>query len=110
MVVASMKKENVTWLDDYLLDWKKNIYVVDDPSAELSVPTNKGREAMVFLSYVPLCSASCAEQKLDRSEILTIGCSIADTSSTDTTRYQATSSSTTPSGSSGTTTTPTTTP
>jgi hypothetical protein len=52
MVVASMKKENITWLDDYLLDWKKNIYVVDDPSAELSVPTNKGREAMVFLSYI----------------------------------------------------------
>lgn len=50
MVVASMKKENVSWLDDYLLDWKKNIYVVDDPSAPLTVPANKGREAMVFLT------------------------------------------------------------
>lgn len=54
MVVASMKKENLTWLDDYLLDWKKNIYVVDDPYAPLTVPVNKGREAMVFLTCVTL--------------------------------------------------------
>ncbi|KAI9166537.1 hypothetical protein HJFPF1_02644 [Paramyrothecium foliicola] len=52
MVVASMKKENITWLNDYLLNWKKNIYVVDDPSAALTVPQNKGREAMVFLTYI----------------------------------------------------------
>lgn len=52
LVVASMKKENVTWLNDYLLDWKKNIYVVDDPNARLTVPVNKGREAMVFLTCV----------------------------------------------------------
>lgn len=45
-----MKKENVTWLDDFLLDWKKNIYVVDDPTAPLTVDVNKGREAMVFLT------------------------------------------------------------
>ncbi len=50
MVVASMKRENLTWLDDYLLDWKKNIYVVDDPTAPLTVAVNKGREAMVFLT------------------------------------------------------------
>lgn len=50
MVVASMKKENVTWLNDYLHSWKKNIYVVDDPNAALTVPVNKGREAMVFLT------------------------------------------------------------
>lgn len=50
MVIASMKRENVTWLNDYLLEWKKNIYVVDDPEAELTVRVNKGREAMVFLT------------------------------------------------------------
>ena len=50
MVVASMKKENLTWLDDYLLGWKKNIYVVDDPTAPLTVQRNKGRESMVFLT------------------------------------------------------------
>lgn len=52
LVVASMKKENVTWLDNYLMDWKKVIYVVDDPKALHTVPVNKGREAMVFLTYI----------------------------------------------------------
>ncbi|KEY72453.1 hypothetical protein S7711_05128 [Stachybotrys chartarum IBT 7711] len=55
MVVASMKKENITWLHDYLPDWEKSIYVVDDPSAQHTVSKNKGREAMVFLSYVAFC-------------------------------------------------------
>lgn len=50
MVVASLKTENITWLNNYLLDWKKNIYTVDDHNSELSVPQNKGREAMVFLT------------------------------------------------------------
>lgn len=54
MVVASTSSENVTWLHDYLPQWKKNIYVVDDASAELTVPTNKGRESMVFLTYANL--------------------------------------------------------
>lgn len=53
MVVASMKHENVSWLDEYLPEWKKNIYVVDDNKAKLTVPMNKGREAMVFLTYIP---------------------------------------------------------
>lgn len=54
MVVASTKQENVSWLHDHLLDWRKNIYVVDDETAELTVPRNKGREAMVFLTYATL--------------------------------------------------------
>jgi hypothetical protein len=52
LVVASMTKENVTWLNNYLTHWKKSIYVVDDPKSALTVPVNKGREAMVFLTYV----------------------------------------------------------
>lgn len=52
LVVASMTKENVTWLDNYLTHWKKSIYVVDNPKSALTVPVNKGREAMVFLTYV----------------------------------------------------------
>lgn len=50
MVIASLKRENITWLHDYLPTWPKNVYVVDDPSAPLTVPQNKGREAMVFLT------------------------------------------------------------
>ncbi|OAA74545.1 hypothetical protein LEL_08126 [Akanthomyces lecanii RCEF 1005] len=52
IVVATTKHENVTWLHDYLLDWPKNIYVVDDKGAPLTVPKNKGREAMVILTYI----------------------------------------------------------
>ncbi|XWW97544.1 hypothetical protein V2A60_005528 [Cordyceps javanica] len=51
-IVATTKQENVTWLGDYLLDWPKNIYVVDDRKAALTVPQNKGHEAMVFLTYI----------------------------------------------------------
>ena len=36
----------------YLPGWSRSVYVVDDPSAKLTVPKNKGREAMVYLTYV----------------------------------------------------------
>ncbi|KAI1818644.1 hypothetical protein GGS20DRAFT_197195 [Poronia punctata] len=52
LVVASIKKEDTTWFHAYLPDWHKNIYVADDPSAPLTVPENKGREAMVYLTYI----------------------------------------------------------
>lgn len=51
LVVAATQKDNITWLNDYLLAWPKNIYSVDNPKAELTVPKNKGREAMVILTY-----------------------------------------------------------
>jgi hypothetical protein len=49
VVVASQKSENATWLETYFPDWEKNIYAVDDQTAPLTVPTNKGRESMVYL-------------------------------------------------------------
>ncbi|KAJ2967980.1 hypothetical protein NQ176_g9403 [Zarea fungicola] len=52
LVVAATQKDNITWLNDYLLAWPKNIYSVDNPKAELTVPKNKGREAMVILTYI----------------------------------------------------------
>ncbi|KAI1357845.1 hypothetical protein F5Y08DRAFT_333579 [Xylaria arbuscula] len=52
LVVASVKAENTSWFHTYLPDWHKNIYVADDPSAPLTVPRNKGREAMVYLTYM----------------------------------------------------------
>jgi hypothetical protein len=33
-------------------NWSQSVYVVDDPAVELTVPKNKGREAMVYLRYV----------------------------------------------------------
>lgn len=53
IVVASQKSENATWLEEYFPEWEKNIYRVDDTNAPLTVPKNKGRESMVYLTYVP---------------------------------------------------------
>jgi hypothetical protein len=50
VVVASQSSENATWLDEYFPEWEKNIYRVDDPNAPLTVPKNKGRESMVYLT------------------------------------------------------------
>jgi hypothetical protein len=51
LVVASIGGDDISWLDDFFSDWKKNIYVVNNASAPLTVPKNKGREAMPFLTY-----------------------------------------------------------
>lgn len=50
MVVASMKDDDTSWLFEFFPDWHKSIYVVDDKSAPLTVPRNKGREGMVYLT------------------------------------------------------------
>jgi hypothetical protein len=52
VVVASQKSENATWLAEYFPHWEQKIYRVDEPTAKLSVPMNKGRESMVYLTYV----------------------------------------------------------
>ncbi|OAX83515.1 hypothetical protein ACJ72_02130 [Emergomyces africanus] len=52
LVVASMSTADTSWLIENLPEWKLNIYVVDDPDARLTVPKNKGREAMVYLTYI----------------------------------------------------------
>lgn len=52
LVVASMKHENTSWIPQYLPDWSHSIYVTDDSSAALTVPKNKGREAMVYLTHI----------------------------------------------------------
>ncbi|KAK8154561.1 hypothetical protein IWX90DRAFT_57766 [Phyllosticta citrichinensis] len=51
-VVASQQTDDVDWLYTYFPDWEKFRYVVDDPKAELTVPRNKGRESMVYLTYI----------------------------------------------------------
>ena len=53
VVVASLKRDNTSWIREQLpRSWKPSIYVVDDPKADLTVPLNKGREAMVYLTYI----------------------------------------------------------
>jgi len=52
IVVPKLKREDTSWLDEELPDIPKTIYVVDDEQARLRPPKNKGREAMVYLSYI----------------------------------------------------------
>ncbi|KAK0615147.1 hypothetical protein B0T17DRAFT_541196 [Bombardia bombarda] len=52
LVVASRMQEDTRWIHQYLPEWPRNIYIVDNASAALTVPKNKGHEAMVYLTYL----------------------------------------------------------
>ncbi|TVY39884.1 hypothetical protein LOCC1_G006110 [Lachnellula occidentalis] len=56
LVIASTTSSNLSWLAPALQSshWTPNIYTTDSPSssASLSVPVNKGNEAMVYLTYI----------------------------------------------------------
>ncbi|KMP05232.1 hypothetical protein CIRG_04913 [Coccidioides immitis RMSCC 2394] len=52
LVVASLKSDNTSWVGEHLPDWQAKVYVADDPKAQLTVPLNKGRESMVYLTYI----------------------------------------------------------
>jgi hypothetical protein len=49
-VAPSLKNDDTAWLGEYFPDWKANVYVVDDQNASLTVPENKGHEAMAYLT------------------------------------------------------------
>lgn len=51
LVVASQTTDDTTWLENAFPEWFKKIYVTDDQNAALTVPTNRGREGMVYLRY-----------------------------------------------------------
>ncbi|KAJ4334635.1 hypothetical protein N0V87_006671 [Didymella glomerata] len=52
VVVASQASENATWIAEAFPEWEQHVYHVDDPKAKLTVPKNKGRESMVYLTYI----------------------------------------------------------
>lgn len=52
LVVPRTSYEDVSWMDSEIPGWDTAIYVVDDPSAALHPPKNKGHEVMVYLSYL----------------------------------------------------------
>ncbi|KAJ1326453.1 DUF3431 domain-containing protein [Microdochium nivale] len=52
LIVASTKSEDTGWVTKHFTDWHPQIYVVDDEHAALTVPANRGREAMVYLTYI----------------------------------------------------------
>lgn len=51
-VIAGSRHSNMSWVTDLVPEWHHNIYVADDPQAELTVEVNKGNEAMVYLTYL----------------------------------------------------------
>lgn len=51
IAVASQRGDNTSWLN-FFSKWPKTVYVTDDPAANLTVPANKGREGMVYLTWV----------------------------------------------------------
>lgn len=59
LVLARTSAEDTSWIDEELEDMllpggllEKAVYVVDDRSAPLHPPKNKGHEVMVYLSYI----------------------------------------------------------
>lgn len=52
LVIARTKEEEMDWLQREVPDQPTAIYVVDDPSAKLHPPKNKGHEVMVYLTYI----------------------------------------------------------
>lgn len=51
LVFAAMESSNMSWVEEQLSDWTSNIYRADAKEG-LTVPMNKGNEAMVYLTYV----------------------------------------------------------
>lgn len=50
LVVASEKADDTTWLQRRLPQWPVSRYIVDDTEGNLTVPIQKGRESMVYLT------------------------------------------------------------
>ncbi|KAL1621546.1 hypothetical protein SLS54_005567 [Diplodia seriata] len=52
VVMGKVGEEDTTWVAQYLPDWQNAVYTVDDLNATLHTPINKGKEAMVYLTYI----------------------------------------------------------
>ncbi|RAR03203.1 integral membrane protein [Stemphylium lycopersici] len=52
IVIPKTQKEDISWMAAEIPDAPLVVYEVDNPNAENKVPKNKGREAMVYLSYI----------------------------------------------------------
>jgi len=52
LVVPQTSKDSTTWIDNAQLDVEVKLYTVDNSSATLHPPLNKGHEVMVYLSYI----------------------------------------------------------
>lgn len=52
LVVSCMKEDEVVWIKEELPEIAKAVYVVNDSTAFMHPPKNKGHEVMVYLTYI----------------------------------------------------------
>jgi len=52
IVASSVKGDDISWMHEFLPDWEPNVYVMNDPTANLTVAQNKGNEAAAYLTYL----------------------------------------------------------
>lgn len=52
IVIGKLQSDNTDWVSEKLPKWQNAIYVVDNQSAPLHTPMNKGREANPYLTYI----------------------------------------------------------
>jgi len=52
VVAGKIAKEDASWIEKELPDWQSAIYSVDNQSAPLHTPANKGKEVMPYLTYI----------------------------------------------------------
>lgn len=52
LVLAKTKEENINWVLERMPEQPVAAYVVDDPTAPLHTPKNKGHEVMAYLSWI----------------------------------------------------------
>lgn len=52
IVMAKLQQEDISWLYKQFPNADKAIYIVDDVAEKLKIPKNKGRESMVYLTYI----------------------------------------------------------
>ena len=77
LVVASLKKDDNSWLEDEgiqrnLEGWERRIYIVDTEGGgegDLRVPMNRGREGMVYLTWVKENARELYEGNADQANL-----------------------------------------
>jgi hypothetical protein len=52
LIVPYTSKDSIAWVDKVSSKFDLKLYQVDNPSATLHPPTNKGHEVMVYLTYI----------------------------------------------------------
>jgi hypothetical protein len=52
LVIGHRQRENISWTNSLPPSITRSIYLIDAPPGNSTLPANKGREAMVYLTYI----------------------------------------------------------